>query len=180
MILEKYKSCKNGFTAICKCDCCGKEFETKYFKIKKSKHQYCSLECSWSYYKSEEFSKTMSLATTGIHCTKGKRSIETREKISLAKQGEKHWHWNGGKRIKSGYVLIKSHNHLFADSQDYIREHRLVMEKFLGRYLTKEEVVHHVNGDRTDNRIENLMLFDSTGDHVRFHKQNKKALVQVY
>ena len=50
--------------------------------------------------------------------------------------------------------------HPFATKSGYIREHRLVMEKKIGRFLQPNEVVHHINGNRQDNRVENLQLFD--------------------
>ena len=178
MIIEKVKGKNNkGFYCICKCDVCGKTFEGPAYRFKNSKHQYCSRLCSWPYYKSEEFSKTMSLAEIGVKRLGVKRSIETRKKIGLAKQGSKHWNWNGGKIIKIGYILIKNPNHPFANSKGYVREHRLVMEKYLGRGLLPKEIIHHINGDKKDNRIENLMLFANKGEHIIFHSQIKKSLL---
>ena len=75
--------------------------------------------------------------------------------------GVKHPKWNGGIRhTGGGYISIYSPNHPFRGSQKYVMEHRLVMEKFLGRYLNPNELVHHLNGIKTDNRIENLYLMD--------------------
>lgn len=77
--------------------------------------------------------------------------------------------WKGGRkrhrrmdqrtgRIHEGYVLAKRHGHPMADSQDYVLEHRFVMAEHLGRPLHRHEHVHHKNGDRGDNRLENLEL----------------------
>ena len=62
------------------------------------------------------------------------------------------------------YIYSPTHPNKTKDG--YVCEHRLVMEKHMGRILTKKEVVHHINGDITDNRIENLMLYSSTGVHA--------------
>lgn len=82
------------------------------------------------------------------------------------KPGERSGHWKGGSTIGSdGYLLIYSPSHPFKDHHGYVREHRLVMEKKIGRYLRREEDVHHLNGNKLDNRIENLELLNH-GKHM--------------
>ena len=87
----------------------------------------------------------------------------------MAQTRDKSHNWKGGKIITtSGYILIYSSNHPF-NCRRYVREHRLVMEKYLGRYLTPKEVVHHKNGIVNDNRLENLKLFKNDSEHTKFH-----------
>lgn len=75
--------------------------------------------------------------------------------------GEKHRNWKGGRmKVRGGYIEIWCPDHPNARGGKYVREHRLVMEQKLGRYLTKDEVVHHKNGIRDDNRLENLELWN--------------------
>ena len=76
--------------------------------------------------------------------------------------------WKGGRRTTYGYILIFAPKHPFA-TQKYVGEHRLVMEQYLGRYLRPEEIVHHINGIRNDNRIENLLLLNNMREHRQFH-----------
>lgn len=96
-------------------------------------------------------------------------STETKRKMSLSKKGKKNHFWNGGSyKTVNGYVFIYKPNHPFANNDGYVYEHRLVMEKHLERYLTKQEVVHHANGKKHDNRIENLKLFPNNSDHIKY------------
>ena len=166
-------------TKLCNCQYCGKQFTSRNKNPK-----YCSRHC---------------LGKTRV----GKRnplfgkhpSKETLQKMSLAKKGKvgnnkgKHWKikdtsrwlgripWNkglGGKIIKNGYYLIKIPKHPFATINGYVREHRVVMEKYLGRYLLPEEVVHHINGNKLDNEIKNLKLYGSNQEHENAEHKIRK------
>jgi len=111
-----------------------------------------------------------------------KHSLESKKKmresaIKLGRSGKKNANWNGGKMIVDGYIYIYSPGHPFATKLKYVAEHRLVMEKKLGRYLTKKEIVHHKNNIKTDNRIGNLILCKNFAEHnSKYHlKQDKKT-----
>ena len=106
---------------------------------------------------------------------KGKSGVYLRTKPAWNKgmkgiyTGEKSSNWKGGKIFRGKYIYIKKPEHPNSGKQGYIAEHRLVMEKHLGRYLTKKEVVHHINEIRDDNRIENLKVFKNNGKHLKLH-----------
>lgn len=77
-----------------------------------------------------------------------------RRTMKQAQTGELNNQWKGGRRHRGGYVEIYIPEH--PRTKKYIMEHILVIEKKLGRYLKDNEVVHHINGLKNDNRIENL------------------------
>jgi hypothetical protein len=88
--------------------------------------------------------------------------------------GDKHPRWNGGRQVDAGgYVYVHAKDHPNADHHKMILEHRLIMEKKIGRYLKKEEVVHHKNGINSDNRISNLILFENQSEHKKHHEPNR-------
>ena len=100
---------------------------------------------------------------------------------------ENNYKWKGGFKNDDGYLkFLVPKDCKFSsmtDKQGYIRIHRLMMAEYLQRPLTSKEVVHHINGNITDNRIENLKLFKNTNEHSVYHyelgmilKNNKRRI----
>jgi len=116
-----------------------------------------------------------SCAKIGHHPTqKTKIKISNTMKKLKINIREKNPQWKGGKYKRGdGYIVILCPNHPFHYPDGYVPEHRLIMEKYLGRYLKSNEPVHHINKIKNDNRIENLIAFISDSAHTRFERGGK-------
>lgn len=112
------------------------------------------------------------LGKTGKDCpVYGKKmSEETRRKMRPVwdKIGDQRRHYK--KKHASGYILVYLPNHPAADRLGYVLEHRVVMEIHIGRFLLQDEIVHHKNGDKKDNRIENLVIV-TRAEHINLHRK---------
>jgi len=76
---------------------------------------------------------------------------------------------------KKGYVLIYKPNHKYSKTKKgWIYEHRAVVEDYLKRRLKKGECVHHLDEDKQNNKINNLMIFKSHKEHSKFHIKIKQ------
>ena len=88
-------------------------------------------------------------------------------RVRFDQSGENNPAWKGGRQIdKDGYVLVLQSEHPAANRHGYVREHRVVMEDMLGRFLTSDEVVHHKDDDHGNNDPGNLQLFATNAEHL--------------
>jgi hypothetical protein len=144
---------------------------------------------------SEETRQKLSRARRGKHLN---LSEETRKRLS--ELSRKRWQnpecakrmaargipKKNGKTIdKKGYIRIlvppSSPFYPMADHESYVPEHRLIIAQHLGRLLKRYEVVHHKNGIKNDNRLENLELVNSNGEHIhQKHPDNSLLVQQMY
>ena len=101
--------------------------------------------------------------------------ISRRNDISWGRNvpsGPDNPNFTGGKYIDDkGYVRVLRTDHPYTN-HGYVYEHRLVVEKFFGRFLEPWESVHHVNEVKVDNRLENLFL-TTRKEHAALHAEGK-------
>lgn len=106
---------------------------------------------------------------------KGKKISEKQRKLISEKNSCNFNGLNGyghTKKHNRGYVLVYVPLHPHAHADGYAMLHTVVMERYLGRYLSSDEVVHHINHDRSDNRIENLQLMGKH-EHMSMHMKER-------
>jgi len=163
---------------FCKCDC-GTQKIVRGTHLTRGTSKSCG--CSWSSPKAENlegkrFGNLVAIRRNGTNkfgsatwlcrcdCGEEKTAPSIQLKAGHVKscgclnhrKGAESSHWKGGYKAKSGYLYTS------VDGKCVLL-HRIAMEKHIGRKLTKDETVHHINGNRSDNRIENLELW--TGKH---------------
>lgn len=101
-------------------------------------------------------------------------SVEYKNR-SNAKIGEKSASWKGGrKRTPKGYIQVLRKDHPRADSNGYVFEHIVVWEQYTGIPVEPGFVVHHLDGNKANNEIDNLCLM-TFGAHSSYHNKRRKC-----
>ena len=107
-------------------------------------------------------------------CVRKRGGKEMREvmsrKMSGKYKGANNPFWKGGKyKELRGYIFVYSPQHPHRNKHNTVYEHRLVMEKYMERYLDPKEVVHHIDHNKSNNSLNNLHLFSSKSIHLKYH-----------
>lgn len=125
---------------------------------------------------SDEIGRMIGCSRKTIRMKLARYGIPVRSLREAFRVSRTHGGWNAGRKApikrSTGYVMIYAPDHPDAPKSGYIMEHRLVMERIMGRRLSRHEEVHHINEVRDDNRPENLVVMTKS-EHMSLHAKQK-------
>jgi hypothetical protein len=152
------------------CAQCGKEI---WIRPSKPNRKFCSKSCATTARNLTDQNPAYSRDITGENNPMFGNGLSGQDNPMFGKTKELAPRWTGGRKVrKDGYVFVvapddhPNPSYTKDSGTKYILEHRLVMESHIGRYLSPDEVVHHIDENPNNNSIENLELFRSQSEHV--------------
>lgn len=101
-----------------------------------------------------------------------------RARFPNGRWGNAAGHWKGGRHNIGEYIYLYTPEHPRATKQGYMMEHILIAEKKIGRYLNPGEIVHHIDGDKSNNSPDNLMV-TTVGEHRRIHEHAVREVARL-
>lgn len=161
----KEKNIREHPENIFECEICGEKVYRDPYSQKKNKHVTCSYECS---------NKLKSIIYRG----------EGNHQYGL--KGHLNASWKSDEKISFyGYKMIRMLDHPFCNSDGFVFEHRLVAEEYLlneensvvidgKRYLSPDFIVHHKDGNRLNNEVDNLQIM-TLAEHTSYHAKKRKS-----
>lgn len=160
---EKYKEVNNKKVTR-RCNYCGKEYMVFYSKI--TQHGCCSSECKKKHCRKmcDEKNEKVCANCGSVFYRTGKpkyKSFCSQECSKEYMKGIQSPFWKGGTELNTGYRMLKVNG-------KYELEHRVLMERHIGRKLEPGEVVHHKDGNRKNNLLNNLIIMEKR-EHDRYH-----------
>lgn len=148
------------------CQQCGVEFEA----YKSQKRQFCSQSCATTFRNLTDWNPSHHRDLCGPNNPMwGKPGLCGKDNPMWGKFGPENPAFKGGIKVRpDGYIMrLAPEGHpARTAAYPYVLEHRLIMEECLGRFLDPEEVVHHIDGNPSNNALENLQLFANQSDHI--------------
>ena len=150
------------------CEVCGKIFEVpesqKRVREKHGKIKYCSKTCMGIGARTRGF----------VECKNCGKLFETTRGTFCGRKCVYDFRKSSGLTKRNGYWYENGYKVLYLDGDLSIKEHIKIIEDAINRKLLPTETVHHINGIKDDNRLENLQLL-TKGEHSRLHRKLEKA-----